>query len=104
MNQLASKSVIENPENLGIFQGKLLGSSSIDYPKNSDVVMVRFMEICPPKKVMDMCCEELTRDVTTAFKIIDYKPLDLAGSMQKAFESRSEWLYQFVFDVWRYDQ
>ena len=104
MNQFASKSEIDLPENLGMFDGISLGSSSIENPENPDSVMSRFMEVCPVKKVGDMCCEEITRDVTTAFNIVNYEPIDLATAMQKAFESNSEWLYQFVFDVWRYDQ
>ena len=71
----------------------------------SEIVRARLMEICPADKVADMSIDELRLSVRIAFKIIGYKPIDSEKAIQKALDNfTGEWLYQFIFDVWGYDQ
>ena len=71
----------------------------------SEIVLARLMELCPPKKMDDITIDEIRESVNIAFKIIGYKPIDMDKSIDKALDtSNAEWLYQFVYDVWRCDQ
>lgn len=70
----------------------------------SKVVYTRLMEICPAEKVADMSPDDVDTAVNVAFKIIGYTPKNLGGAIDRANAvSKSEWLYEFIFDVWRLD-
>lgn len=69
----------------------------------SEIVKIRLMEVCPAKKVSEMTPDELDSAINVAFKIIGYKPIDLMKAKQKAFDSKSEWLCDFIYEVWRND-
>lgn len=70
----------------------------------NDMVKARFMEICPAEKVEDMTPDDVELSVKVAFKIIGYSPKNLNGAIDRANAvSESEWLYQFIYDVWRLD-
>ena len=70
----------------------------------NDMIKARFMEICPAEKVADMTPDDVDVAVNVAFKIIGYSPKNLKGAIDRANAvSESEWLYQFIYDVWRLD-
>lgn len=71
----------------------------------NDMVRVRLMEICPAEKVVDMSPDDVELSVKVAFKIIGYSPKNLKGAIDRANAvSKSKWLYQFIYDIWRLDQ
>ena len=70
----------------------------------SKMVYTRLMEICPAEKVADMSPDNVDTAVNVAFKIIGYTPKNLGGAIDRAnAKSKSKWLYQFIYDVWRLD-
>jgi len=67
-------------------------------------VYLRFKEICPANKIVDMTSDEVDKAVKIAFEIIGYNPNNLSSALEVAnANSLATWLYEYIYDVWRYD-
>lgn len=72
----------------------------------SEVIKARFQEVVPNKSLQLMYVTDVEKAVKIAFEIVDYTP---KGNLQRAIDkawgkSTATKLWEFVYDVWRFDQ
>lgn len=69
-----------------------------------DIVRERFREICPNIEIKDMTRIQVEESCKVAFKIIGYFPQNFDTVFDETWGNHDlEYLYQFVYEVWRLD-
>ena len=72
----------------------------------SEIVLIRFEDICPDKMVDSMCLKAVEDDVRTAFEIIGYHPKNLGKCVMDALDKMNNTgkLYSVCYNAWRLDE
>ena len=72
----------------------------------SEIVLARFEDVCPDKKIDKMSLKAIEDDVHVAFSIIGYHPVNLHKSVEKAIDKMNNTgkLYSVCYNAWRLDE
>ena len=72
----------------------------------SEIMIIKFKEICPPQQLKTMYMVDVEDAVLTAFREVGYTPSkNLKKSIDRVWanSNREDYLWEFVYNVWRED-
>lgn len=72
----------------------------------SEIMEVKIQEVCSNKQLKDLYMVDVHEATQEAFRKLNYKPSkNIDKSVDKAWANsdREDYLWEFVYKVWRYD-